>query len=239
MNARDVILCTTLIIAKNEKVQSTATGFFAKSKEVSYLVTNKHVIEEKENIELILKYKDTNDSVYNEKLSLNFVQYRTQYHPKYDLCVINIHAAISYMRLHHKQIINYFIDLDTQNDITYNDIETVVTCGYPCGFRDEYNNLPLVNNGITTTSINYNYKDQQIFLTDTHIYNGSSGSPVFIKRDNDYFFVGINYSIQPLPEAYDKLKLVDEANKKLFKHMASSVYSENIKKDVLVEILHN
>lgn len=239
MNAHDVIFCTAPIVAKNSTEQSTATGFFVKNQNEYYIVTNKHVIEERDCIEVICKCQDAENLIYDKQLNFNYIQSFTKYHPEYDLCIINIHNIINHIRQNQMDIINYFIDLDSQTDILYNDIESVITCGYPCGFQDKFNHLPLVNNGITSTSLNYNYNGKQIFLTNTHIYNGSSGSPVFVKRENNYSFVGINYAIQPLPYADDKLELIDERYKQLFKYMSSSVFSENIKKNVLNELVNN
>lgn len=239
MNAHDVIFCTTPIVAKNSTEQSTATGFFVKNQNEYYIVTNKHVIEERDCIEIICKCQDAENLIYDKQLNFNYLQDFTKYHSEYDLCIINISNIIDHIRQKKMDMINYFIDLNLQNDILYNDIENIITCGYPCGFRDKVNNLPLVNTGITSISLNYDYNGKQIFLTNTHIYNGSSGSPVFVKKENNYSFVGVNYAIQPLPGADNKLEFVEEKYKQLFKYMSSSIFSENIKRKVLNELANN
>lgn len=232
MNAHEVLFCTTLITAQNDKIQSRGSGFFAKYKNGYYLITNKHIIIDKTNFSIKIKTSAGNETAYftNQNVVISF-------HPEYDLCVIAIDIIVKYNQSQSKSILNTFINLNDDNNPQFEDIESVVVCGYPCGFRDEVNNLPLVNNGITATSLNYNYNGRDIFITNTHTYNGSSGSPVFVKHDNNYFLVGIQYATMPLPQADDKLESIKKEDKQLFRYIASSIYSENIKVGVLKEFI--
>ena len=55
--------------------------------------------------------------------------------------------------------------------------------GYPIGLIDEYNNKPIVRKGITATTYNIDYNGKKEFLIDIACFPGSSGSPIFIRRD--------------------------------------------------------
>lgn len=234
MNAHEVLFCTTLITAKNDKVQSKGSGFFAKYKNGYYLITNNHIIIDKTNFSIKIKTSADNETVNftNQNVVISF-------HSKYDLCVIAIDRIVEYNQLQSKSILNTFINLNDDNYPQFEDIESVVVCGYPCGFRDEVNNLPLVNSGITATSLNYNYNGREIFITNTHTYSGSSGSPVFINQDDNYYFVGVQYANMPLPSTDDLLTTIEEDKQRLFKYISSSIFSENIKYTVLLDMLAN
>lgn len=63
-------------------------------------------------------------------------------------------------------------------------IEDVLMIGYPKGFGDSVNNLPIVRRGTTATPAYLNYNGLPQFLVDIPIYTGSSGSPIFIYNSN-------------------------------------------------------
>lgn len=63
-------------------------------------------------------------------------------------------------------------------------LEEVIFIGYPAGYYDQVNLLPLIRRGITASSIHLNYNGRPEFLVDGAAYFGSSGSPVFIIREH-------------------------------------------------------
>lgn len=65
-------------------------------------------------------------------------------------------------------------------------IEDILMVGYPHGFWDEKNNLPIVRKGLTATPFYLNYNKEPHFLIDIPIYPGSSGSPVILFNQGSY-----------------------------------------------------
>ncbi len=59
-------------------------------------------------------------------------------------------------------------------------IEEVLFIGYPSGYYDTQNHLPIARRGSTATPVSVNYGGEPVFLVDAPILPGSSGSPVFI-----------------------------------------------------------
>ncbi len=59
-------------------------------------------------------------------------------------------------------------------------LEEIVFIGYPSGIWDSSNNLPVVRRGTTATPIAINYENKKQFLIDASVFEGSSGSPVFL-----------------------------------------------------------
>lgn len=62
-------------------------------------------------------------------------------------------------------------------------IEEVVFIGYPAGYYDRKNLLPIARRGITASAVQLDYNGRPEFLVDGAVYFGSSGSPVFIIRE--------------------------------------------------------
>ena len=62
-------------------------------------------------------------------------------------------------------------------------IEDVIMIGYPNGIIDTYNNKPVVRKGITATSLKLDYDGTPDFVIDISCFFGSSGSPVFLRKE--------------------------------------------------------
>lgn len=73
-----------------------------------------------------------------------------------------------------------------KDDHIFDAIESISMVGYPSGFYDEINNLPLVRRGITASPLNFDFNGQPEFIVDIATFPGSSGSPVVICDLNGY-----------------------------------------------------
>jgi hypothetical protein len=62
-------------------------------------------------------------------------------------------------------------------------VEDVVMIGYPQGFWDNVNNMPLVRRGITSTHAGIDFKGKPEALIDMACFVGSSGSPVILLNE--------------------------------------------------------
>lgn len=66
-------------------------------------------------------------------------------------------------------------------------VEDVLMVGYPTGIWDAANNLPIFRRGITATHPGIPFEDRPVGLVDVACFRGSSGSPVLICSEGDYF----------------------------------------------------
>ncbi len=82
--------------------------------------------------------------------------------------------------------------------------------GYPSGFYDETNKLPVMRSGTIASipSVNFNGKPQ--ILLDAQVFPGSSGSPVFANVNGRYMLLGLISS--GLAKNLDFMKLESTSN---------------------------
>jgi len=56
--------------------------------------------------------------------------------------------------------------------------------GYPRGFSDAVNNLPIARNGLLASQYGLKFDGLPLCLVDANLHPGMSGSPVFAKQSN-------------------------------------------------------
>lgn len=235
-----IINSVVMIHAFNNTSESTGTAFFIEYKNNKFLVTNKHIINEKNTLLLKMRGIDRKTKQKYTSISINIcIDNQSLYvDDKYDLCFFNVEKIIEEYDVNNIEIEHTFIHI-TDDVMKYKDIENIVICGFPCKFIDEVNNKPIVLSGITSTSLNTDYNGKKFFLTNTHGYKGASGSPVFRKMDNEYDLVGIMYGNKPVYKADELESEIPDKFKVLYEQTASSNINANIKVEVLIQALKN
>ncbi|HIC2036039.1 serine protease [Enterobacter soli] len=184
---------------------SVGTGFFYSLKtkkenvEVPFIVTNKHVIEGANaiNIHLHTENIDTGKENNHKIFHVGDIQKLFAFHPEssVDLCALpvgGIFNALAYER----EIPRYFSF--NEDDLLENHrskkslgaIEEVHMTGYPNGIWDQVNNKPITRRGITATNISDNWQGRNEFMIDMACYPGSSGSPVYVYNNGPFMHEG-------------------------------------------------
>lgn len=193
-----LIYSTVKISCKKATASSCGTGFFMSHSinemgDLLAIVTNKHVVEGFDSAEITLVESSDNGQPLDANhitISVNNLMKEWIPHPdpEIDVCLIPISKYIEECASKTgKQ--PYFRSISTKMTLTPTDaesltaIEDVIMIGYPIGIIDEYNNKPVVRKGITATSLNLNYENKPDFLIDIACFRGSSGSPVFLKKE--------------------------------------------------------
>ena len=193
--ADQLVFATTRIIGTDGKSTWSGTGFFMlKETETGSkiaIVTNKHVI--KDATEVTVNFvKANDDGTPNNKehfgLKINDIQSNCKYHPEddIDVCLIPVDAIFNGLAKAGCNI--YYKCIPTTMIVTPDGLETltpiedVIMIGYPNAIMDNENLKPIVRSGITATDLKNNYNGKPEFMIDMACFPGSSGSPVFLRK---------------------------------------------------------
>ncbi len=197
---RKLLYTTTKIINHTLNGETKhSTGFLYNftlhdGKIVRVVLTCKHCIKDYKKIELLFCADDGKANPIDlESYVLNFnidSQDFIVYHNNFDVAALIFSYDTRLFISGNKQ--PYFLSLDkslipnpTQiDDLSY--IEDVIMIGYPQGIWDDYNNKPIIRQGLTATPLQLNFKGKPEFLVDLASFHGSSGSPVFIYNQTSY-----------------------------------------------------
>ena len=188
----------TTIDNKRMHFTSTGTGFYFEfrfdSITVPVIVTNYHVIENTKTG--ILRFTETNPDktpAYGKIITEVIDNFSARWikHPSEDLAILPLNPILTDIQKNkNKDPFIVYYDESVMPTKAFLDevtsIEDVLMVGYPKGFWDSTNNLPVVRRGLTATPINLNYNQKPEFLLDIPVFAGSSGSPIILFNQGSY-----------------------------------------------------
>lgn len=184
---------------ENDNMVGSGTGFvfhyeIKKKFQFPVLVTNKHVISATRKSRFVLDYvygKNKNEDMTGTEIVVNQNDWIMHPNDDIDLCVVPIGSILNDMYKYGDEInistvgiSSLPIELDYKN---FSAMEDIIIIGYPNGIWDKINNLPIVRKGITATPLENNYNGDPKFLVDAAVFPGSSGSPVYIFNEGDFY----------------------------------------------------
>ncbi|HFG6897085.1 trypsin-like peptidase domain-containing protein [Acinetobacter baumannii] len=193
---KDQLYYSTVMI---QSAQSSGTAFLL-SKNIGqltriYLVSNKHVV--KNQTECQIRFHKS-ESLNPENKIGDFIHHFSneewingwKFHndDEVDLAVFDLTPTMA--ALNEQQQCIFFRSLNTNSIATKEKnkeiiaMEKVFFVGYPNAFRDEINNLPIARSGYLATPLYTDFEGKETFLLDASIFEGSSGSPIFIVNEN-------------------------------------------------------
>ena len=181
--------------------KSIGTGFFyyvslndGTNRGLLLLISNKHVFEDpkgKLTIGLNRKKKDGTPAFGNIR-TFSSSEFEAGYYahpnPEVDLACVNV-SDITKTDAFHKHL-----DYNVLTPIDYEKLtlgSDVIFVGYPRGFYDVANNLPLLRRGVIASVPNVDFNGKGEIVIDAQIFPGSSGSPVFVAQGDKYLLLGI------------------------------------------------
>ncbi|MDI3236410.1 serine protease [Exiguobacterium antarcticum] len=154
-----------------------------------FIVTNRHVIDGVDSLEFVLNEKKSTgqrDSTQHEfVMTKTEIQKNLTLHPEgIDLCIIEITDILIELFDQGK---NMYIMPFTEVNIPvkshlphFKALESVIMTGYPAGFWDHINNLPIMRKGNIASHLAFDYLGREEFVVDIAAYHGSSGSPLVL-----------------------------------------------------------
>jgi len=221
-----IYTATTIIVGLlRERERCSATGFFFSDNEQNlYLVTNKHVIygdeyyrnpEPQINQIRLNLHTDAGNLAQNEEVAFDLFDgnrriWLEHTHPAVDIVVIPMTLDQG----------NYvFLSLDRsylapENIVVY--FEKIFVMGYPYGWYDQVNNLPITRIGHLSSPFRAPFQGNPIMVGDVETHLGMSGGPVlmdlkhYMTQENgriithlgrrQFFLAGINSGQHRFPE---------------------------------------
>jgi len=223
MAINQIVATVTLITQiQSNSIIGFATGFFYVHNDHLFLVTNRHVVIDKKaglkpDILRLFLHKDPNNisscEYYDVPLYSKLFKRKWKEHP------LKKEVDVVLIKLEKKEIENnYFIRAWSSSTYLPSHYildpgEDVFIMGYPRGFFDDKNNLPIFRNAMIASTYGVPFQGTPCFLTDANLHPGTSGSPVITKpkstwvdkdgntnmvTGNPYYILGIHsgtYSI--------------------------------------------
>ena len=182
---------------------TTGTGFFFLAsvtlregivRHKLLLISNKHVLTQgKGKVTLTLNKKhDDGTPSYGDTITFIYDGFIDKYFEHSDNDVDLACVDISDITHTNAYIMNmpaeFLTPIDYEKVALGND---VLFIGYPFGLYDNVNNLPLVRKGTLASMPNIDFGGKGVILIDAQVFEGSSGSPVFVDWDEKYRLLGV------------------------------------------------
>jgi S1-C subfamily serine protease len=188
-------MIATVSLAVQMKAGNTigkATAFFYEKGTDLFLVTNQHVVRDDaamlipDTLRLRL-HTDQNDVTKNADFDVPLYAgadrlWKTHStYPQADVAVLKLNRA--------KIQPQFFITAWSQANFLPKEYPLdpgvdIFIMGYPLGFHDTHNNLPLFRNAMIASAYRTFFGNLPLFLTDANLHPGTSGSPVISKPKN-------------------------------------------------------
>lgn len=192
MHNTNIIYTTSKIIAiNNGEVTSSGTSFYVKNRNQIYLITCYHVIKESTDVKILLL---SNSFEHIERNTLTLKCSDFSFIVSDDIAWINITKPLELLLKKDIKLLIKTFDLQISASHINDDLDildSVYFIGYPSGIIDNFNLTPLVRKSNFSTVYTMNFNDMNQFLIDGSVFPGSSGSPVFIKYNDDKILIGI------------------------------------------------
>ncbi|MXV73383.1 trypsin-like peptidase domain-containing protein [Candidatus Poribacteria bacterium] len=196
-----IVYITARVEIKLHNTNSIGTGFFyhaplndGTNRSVTLLISNRHVfLDPKARLIISLnRRKEDGTPEFGNIRTFDQVGFEDAYfvHPDsgVDLACINV-GGITNTDAFYRNLGN-----DLLKPIDYEKVvvgSEVIFVGYPENRYDVVNNLPLIRKGWIASMPNIDFNGKGQIVIDAQIFQGSSGSPVFVHWDGEYSLLGV------------------------------------------------
>lgn len=238
------MITTPVILLKGDKVVSQGTGFYYEQKGsaqdvILFLVTNYHVLTgyspketnppKGDNI-IFYFHKDVKNPGDVKQIRFPLftkngkaIWLRSKEFPHADIAIIPLAAS-----LYDDVIVSVISEDWTKGDIKVRPTSTITLIGYPYGYYDKKNWLPVWKTGSIASEPDVDFEGKPLFLVDISAFPGMSGSPAFAIAYGAYEtiagpttvghvqkFLGVYASMQMLKEEKYLEEIISESKEGL------------------------
>ncbi len=260
------LITTPIFLLQGENVISQGTGFFYASvdgdKQIIFLVTNYHVLTgnapntsktpKGDNIKFYFHKDPKNPGDIKEiRIPLYTKDQKeiwltsTEY-PDADVAAIPMLSAFT------KGVSVYAItEKWAESNLKIRPTSTITLTGYPYGFFDTKNWLPIWKTGTIATEPSYDFEGKPLMLIDISAFPGMSGSPAFAIANGAYqtikgpttvgqvrMFLGIYASMQMVTEAKYLEEIAQKDSEKGIKISSSLELGHIWKSDLIINMIN-
>ncbi len=192
--AEQIFFTTAFIVVSSPTVSMKGTGFVyrvdVEGGSALFLATNRHLVKDFTNMTIKFVADDgTSNAKLGEYVAVEINDLQASGwvgHPNndVDVAIVPIAHAIEALQRNGKPAFfksltpEIVFEIGVTPDLS--PLEEITFVGYPEGLFDETNHLPIVRRGMTATPIEVDFNGLPSFIIDAGVYQGSSGSPVFI-----------------------------------------------------------
>ena len=182
----------------SENKVSVGTGFIVMYEhnglQYLFLVTNKHVINEAKTAKFFFTKADAeNNPLLGQRFDVNVIDFDKSWHfhpTGEDIAISPIAPWFEQIKKMGEKVYFRSIPLSLipteEQEGKLTALEEIIFIGYPNTIYDRKNLLPIIRKGITATPLSIDYEGKPVFLIDASVFQGSSGSPVFIYNFGSY-----------------------------------------------------
>lgn len=184
-----------LYLKNNGEIVKTASGFFFKNNNKIFIITNKHVITDIDELMFVFHQSfEIPGKVRNFSIGGSDINRIINIHQTFDLCAIEV---TQYITKNDKFKFLCVEDIIDETKLNYDKVlQNIFVIGYPVGIEDELNKLPIFTSGTTASNLLIDYNGIPEILLNVLALPGSSGSPVFTEINGKRKLIGIIYSIK-------------------------------------------
>ena len=179
------VAVTRIITYKAGKESSVGTGFFYAHAESVFLVTNQHVLADQEHNRYpdsirVRLHTDAQNLTQNEDVDLPLYAKGKPLWRGFSDADVAVLPVASDLKT------SYVISVITAAQLPPDNVriqpgQDVLILGYPLGWADEHNNLPIVRQGMLASAYGSPFHGRHVCLIDARLHRGTSGSPVITK----------------------------------------------------------
>jgi len=260
------LITTPIILLKGDNVISQGTGFYyalvKDKKQIIFLVTNYHVLTgnapntsktpKGDNIKFYFHKDQKNPGDVKEiRIPLYTKDHKEIWLTSNDYPEADV-AAIPMLSIFTKDVAVYGITEEwTKSNMKIRPTSTITLTGYPYGFFDQKNWLPIWKTGTIATEPSYDFEGKPLMLIDISAFPGMSGSPAFAVANGAYqtvdgpttvgqvrMFLGIYASMQMVTEAKFLEELAQKDSEKGIKISSSLELGHIWKSDLIVNMIN-
>ena len=181
--------------------KSIGTGFFYRAslkvgsdRLITLLISNRHVFDNPKSrlIVSLNRGKEDDSPKFGNIQTFDQKGFESAYYdhpaPEVDLACINV-SILTRTDVFFKCLGDDFLEpIDHERIAMGSD---VIFVGYPTGFYDVANNLPLLRRGAIASVPDVDFNGKGQIVIDAQVFRGSSGSPVFVGHGDRYLLLGV------------------------------------------------
>lgn len=184
---------TAIVYTYSNNTVDQGSSFFYHSDKGDFLVSNRHVLFPKETIPDSIIFSLKQSSLITDKTEWKQIKMDQRYllenlrlHPNRHIDVASIKLNKLFQTLTKERFYRPYA-VTNPDSLQLSDVnpeigDDVLIIGYPKGYYDEFNKIPIMKSGVIASFFGLQFQNQPCYIVDSKLFPGSSGSIVISKH---------------------------------------------------------